>query len=280
MDSELRQLQLKCLEILDFVIDICQKHNIKYSLCGGSVVGAHLYKAILPWDDDIDLMMTRENYNHFLQVAEQELPEGFSIANYQNSDLSNELFFCWTKIFNDNTTLVQANGKVEGIFLDIAVYDRVPQNLLRHVVLFIYKRVMMVNWGKKPGNDIKNKIRNLILDTFFSDRRKSLMRFQKAIEFFGRTSSHYTYRELFSPFYYINMIPYKASIFENYTTIEFEGRKVMVVRDYIEYLQTRYNRTDFHEPKEKQVPPHYGYVDFNTPFREYIKKKKSLVQNI
>ena len=70
MESELRQLQLKCLEILDIVVKICTEHNIKYSLCGGAVVGAHLYKGFLPWDDDIDIMMTRENYNQFLVIAE------------------------------------------------------------------------------------------------------------------------------------------------------------------------------------------------------------------
>ena len=272
MESELRQIQQKCLEILDLVIDICQKYNIKYSLCGGSVVGAHLYQGILPWDDDIDLMMTREHYNRFLQVAEHELPAGFSIHNYQNSDLSNELFFCWTKIFNDNTTLVQTNGKIEGIFLDIAVYDRVPEGMLKYVVMFLYRRVMMVNWGKKPGNGLKNIIRNWVINSFFPKRRKSLMRLQKIIEFFGRRTSHYTYRELFSPFYYVNMTPYCAKIFENYTMFPFEGRSCMIVRDYVEYLQTRYQRTDFHEPKERQIPKHYSYVDFNTPFMEYRRQ--------
>lgn len=66
MESELRQLQLKCLEILDIVVKICTEHDIKYSLCGASVVGAHLYKGFLPWDDDIDLEMSiisKENKN-------------------------------------------------------------------------------------------------------------------------------------------------------------------------------------------------------------------------
>ena len=92
------------------------------------------------------------------------------------------------------------------------------------------------------------------------------------IESISKCSSHYTYRELFGAFYYINMIPYKSSIFENYTTIEFEGRTVMIVRDYIDYLQTRYNRTDFHEPKEKQVPTHYIYINLEMPYKDYIRK--------
>lgn len=259
MESELRQLQLKCLEILDIVDGICRKYDIKYSLCGGSVVGAHLYQGFLPWDDDIDLMMTREHYNRFLQLAEKELPKGYSIHNYQNSDLSTVFSFNYTKIFDDSTTLVQKNGKVMGIFIDITVYDKVPNNVLRNIDLFLYKRAMTINRGKLPGNSPKNILRSLLLDTIFSNRRKYLMFAKKMIELISNSSSRYTYRELFGCFYYINMLRYRPSVFENYTTIEFERRSVMIIRDYIEYLQTRYQRTDFHEPKKKQVPSHYAY---------------------
>lgn len=199
MESELRELQLKCLEILDIVVKICIEHDIKFSLCG-SVVGAHLYKGFLPWDDDIDIMMPRDNYNK-----------------------------C--------------------------------------------KRIQTINMGKKPGRNISNRLRNLCLNTILSNRRKYLMFFQKVAEILGRYSRHYTYRELFGAYHGYNMVPYKPSIFENYTTIEFEGRKVMIVRDYIDYLQTRYNRTDFNEPEERQVPSHYAYVNFNLPYKEYIKQQ-------
>jgi len=269
--TKLRQLQLRCLEILDIVDRICKEHNIKYSLCGGSVVGAHLYNSILPWDDDIDLMMTRENYNQFISIAEKELPKGYSIHNYQNSDLSTTLGFNYTKIFDDSTTLVQTNGKVMGIFIDITVYDKVPKSILKYIDLFLYKRAMTVNRGKLSGYSPKNIFRNFLLDTIFSNRRRYLEFAQRIIELIANGSSHYTYRELFGCFYNINMIPYNPSIFENYSSIEFEGRTVMIVRDYIEYLQTRYNRTDFREPEEMQVPTHYKYVNFDLPYKEYLR---------
>lgn len=273
MESELRQLQLKCLEILDIVVKICTEHNIKYSLCGGSVVGAHLYKGFLPWDDDIDLMMTRENYNRFIKVAEKELPAGFSIINYQNSDFSTTLGINYTKIINDNTTFVQTNGKVMGIFIDITVYDKVPKNILKHIDLFLYKRAMTINRGKLPGYSPKNILRSFLLDIVFSNRRRYLKFAQRVIEFIANRSSSYTYRELFGCYYFINMIPYRASIFEDYSSIEFEGRTIMVIRNYLEYLQTRFNRIDFREPKKKQVPSHYAYVNFNLPYKEYIKQQ-------
>lgn len=270
--TELRQLQLKCLEILDIVIKICQEHHINYSLCGGSAVGAHQYNGFLPWDDDIDLMMTRDNYNHFLEIAEDNLPEGFVIMNYQNGKDTSDINY--TKIVNENTTLIQNNGRVTGIFLDITVYDKVPQNALKYIDLFLYKRAMTINRGKLPGYGPKNMIRNLFLSTFLSNRRKYLCFFQKVVEIISKSSNHYTYRELFGAFYYINMLSYKPKIFENYTHIVFEGRTVMIVRDYIEYLQIRYNRTDFNEPKEKQVPSHLAFVDFETPYK-YIKRKSN-----
>ena len=174
MESELRRLQLKCLEILDIVVKICTEHNIKYSLCGGSVVGAHLYKGFLPWDDDIDIMMTRENYNKFLEVAKDYLPDGYSIINYQNSNLSTIWKICFTKIVNENTTLVQKNGDVMGVFIDVDVYDKVPEGILKGIDIFLCKRLLTINTGKKPGSNICNGLRNLCLNTILSNRRKYL----------------------------------------------------------------------------------------------------------
>ena len=234
MRTELRELQLNCLKIFDIIEKICREHNIKYSLCGGSVVGAYLYKGFLPWDDDIDIMMTRENYNEFLKVAAKSLPNGYSIVNYQTSDYSTVLKISFTKIINENTTIVQENGDVMGIFIDIDVYDKVPEGILKQIDLFFCKRILTINTGKKPGNTLSNWIRNLCLNTILSNRRKYLTLFQWIVEVLGKCSKNYTYRELFGAYY-----------------------------------QTRYNRTDFHEPKEKQVAPHYKYVNFNLPYKKY-----------
>lgn len=278
MELEIRQLQLKCLEIFDIVDKICREHGIKYSLCGGSVVGAHLYKGFLPWDDDIDIMMTREYYNKFLKIVEKELPDGYSVINYQNSDYSTTLKICFTKIVNDNTTLIQANGDILGVFLDVDVYDKVPEGFLKHIDLFLCKRILTIDTGKASGNSIRSKLKNLMSDTILPNRRKYLSFFQKTVESLGKLSSNYTYRELFGAYHYYNMIPYKASIFEEYSTIEFEGRTAMIVRDYISYLQTRYSRTDFHEPKEKRRPPHLEFYDLNMPYKDYMRMNKKQPQ--
>lgn len=269
MKTEIREIQRHCLQLLDIADGICRKHGINYSLCGGSVVGAYLYKGCLPWDDDVDLMMTRENYNLFIEIARKELPDGYVLMTISQDSSYNQTI---SKIVNERTTLVQANGEVFGVFLDITCYDRVPMNkLYRKIDMFLLGLIFTIRRGKISGWSIKNKIRSLLLDTLFSKRQKCLLLIQHLVERIGMLSTRYEYMEIFGA--WAQYIPYRSSVFENYTTIEFEGKKYMIVRDYIEYLQTRYSRTDFREPKEKQVAPHYEYVDFNLPYKDYLKRK-------
>ena len=266
MEKEIREIQLKCLEILNLVDIICRENHIQYSLCGGSVVGAHLYKGCLPWDDDVDLMMTRRNYNRFIDIVSKSLPKGYSVHNYQ---LTNDFESTFTKIMDDNTTIVQQDGTVSGVFLDITVYDKIPMDYHFKWDVFLWKISQVVMIGQLSGKSMKTKIRNLVLSTVLKDKRRYLRFFFFFLEKIGEKANEYSYAELFGAF--CNTKPYSPEIFENYTEIEFEGKNYMVVRDYVQYLQTRYERTDFREPKEKQVAPHYQYVDLKLPYKKYIK---------
>lgn len=267
---EVREIQLKCLELLNIAHDICTANGIEYSLCGGSVVGAHLYKGCLPWDDDIDIMMTRDNYDRFCALAPGLLPDGYRLHNFHTDQVVTNGI---SKIMDENSTYVESNGKVGGVFLDITVYDRVPTSgLLRQIDLFLCNRTLTATRGKIAGGGIKNRLRSLFIDLFLSDRKRFFKFCEKTIVAIGRHTKHYNYSELFGA--WAQTIAYRPSVFENYTTIEFEGKQYMIVRDYVEYLQTRYNRTDFREPKEKQVTPHIAYFNPTLPYSEYLKQRE------
>ena len=265
--TETRQIQKKCIELLDIVDMICRKHGIKYSLCGGSVVGAHLYGKCLPWDDDVDLMMTRENYNKLLGLIREELPSGLSVHSYQ---ITEDYTTPFMKIVDNGTTIVQLDGTVSGVFLDITVYDRIPKDFRSKIDVLLWKISQIVMIGKIERSGFKTIVRNFALDTILKNRTRYLKFFQKIVELNGK-SREYCYSELFGA--YCNTKPFEADIFENYTEIAFENKKYMIVRDYVKYLQTRYERTDFREPKEKQVAPHYKYVDLAMPYKEYLEKE-------
>ena len=75
--ATLRRLQMMELEILEAIDSVCREHGITYFLDSGTVLGARRHGGFIPWDDDIDLGMPREDYERFLEVAPVALGEGF-----------------------------------------------------------------------------------------------------------------------------------------------------------------------------------------------------------
>nr|WP_252899698.1 LicD family protein [Lactococcus fujiensis] len=79
-DQELKQLQL---EMTAYIDQICRENEIEYSLGGGSLLGSIRHKGYIPWDDDIDLMLIRPNYERLMSLLTEKLPEHYSIIYYK-----------------------------------------------------------------------------------------------------------------------------------------------------------------------------------------------------
>lgn len=130
-DKVLGQLQLTMLETLKVFDSFCRKHDIKYSLYAGSLLGAVRHRGFIPWDDDLDVCMSREAYNRFITLWEQDPPPGYLLQNKENTPAFWQSF---SKIRKDHTTFLQEEreaGKYHtGIFLDIFPLDRIPNGKL------------------------------------------------------------------------------------------------------------------------------------------------------
>lgn len=131
MESQLRQLQLTQLEILKIFDSFCRKHELKYSLYAGSLLGAVRHKGFIPWDDDLDVCMDRKDYDRFLTLWEQEPVAGYILQNKDNSIYFDQSF---SKLRRDHTTYLEKQWQVgnhhTGIFLDIFPIDRLPEGTL------------------------------------------------------------------------------------------------------------------------------------------------------
>ena len=104
--EELDLLHAELYDILGETIRVCQKHNIPYFVIGGTAIGALYDQAILPWDDDIDIGMTRENYNKFLKVAPGELGPSYFLS-WIETDPHTPYYFA--KVKKNNTLFVEEN---------------------------------------------------------------------------------------------------------------------------------------------------------------------------
>lgn len=134
MQKELRKLQLTQLEILKEIDRICQEYGISYSLYAGTLLGAVRHQGFIPWDDDLDICMSRSEYNRFLQIWEKVKPEGYMLQNKENSPDFTQSF---SKIRKLNTTYqmkVDFGKKYyQGIFVDIFPIDRFPEGKLQQL---------------------------------------------------------------------------------------------------------------------------------------------------
>ena len=135
MDEVLRKLQLTQLEILRVFDGFCREHDLKYSLYAGPLLGAVRHRGFIPWDDDLDVCMTRADYDRFLELWPEYPVEGFVLQNKENAKYYDQSF---TKLRKDHTTFLQNEREIgnhhTGIFLDIFPMDRIPGGKGRRAV--------------------------------------------------------------------------------------------------------------------------------------------------
>ncbi len=276
--ENLKNIQNRCVGVLNVIDTLCRKYDIKYSINAGSVIGYHLYGGFIPWDDDVDIMMTRENYDKFLVIAEKELPEGFAVYNFENKRSRVNLI---SKVIDENTTVVEKYAfggiKVEGVFVDISVYDKIPRNKMkRKYFIFLSKLVQCCrernyNWDMKNlsfSENLKIFARNIgqfLLKPFNDHIYEYVKNTYKNVK-----TESYDYAEMMFGFNGV----LDSNILSEYIDIEFHGTKTMMVKDYMGYLEARYGRREFYKsPKDDDVPHHLIYVDLNKPYKEYIAEQ-------
>ncbi len=160
--KELRSIQLN---ILDHVDTFCKEHNIRYFLCGGTMLGAVRHKGYIPWDDDIDIMMLRDEYDKFIQLYYEIDKSEFHIHHYT---FERYFPYSFAKIDNSNTTFIEnMAGKTTpiGVNIDIFPIDVVPEDISKQKWMFRRFEFLQTIMELKQVQPIKGRVwyKNLIL---------------------------------------------------------------------------------------------------------------------
>ena len=142
--QQLRKCQLKQLSILEEIDRICLKHHISYWLDGGTLLGAVRHHGFIPWDDDIDIAMRKEDLDRFITVAPSELREGLFLQTAQSDPQSKEPI---TKVRDLNSFYVErtdnfAANYQKGLYVDIFPminYPTLPRKMVKRITLGVSK---------------------------------------------------------------------------------------------------------------------------------------------
>lgn len=129
---EIKKLWAVEIDILFQIKEICDRHNIKWFVEGGTLLGAVRHKGFIPWDDDIDIDMFREDYERFIFFAKQELKAPYFLQTHETDSLS---MYGHAKVRNSQTMSMQVFEHEnqldynQGIFVDIFPLDKAPDTL-------------------------------------------------------------------------------------------------------------------------------------------------------
>ena len=130
-----RDLQLEVLTIMDEIHRVCVKNNIRYGLMAGSALGIVNYKGFIPWDDDIDVCVPREDWNRFIDALKNDLGSDFYFQCFETDKRYNTIMGPTMKVRKRNTYIKEKNFLLknrcksgDGIFVDVIIYDNIAEN--------------------------------------------------------------------------------------------------------------------------------------------------------
>ena len=128
-DDTLKHLQQVEIKILKYFIEICEKNNLTYFMYAGSLLGAIRHQGFIPWDDDIDVIMFREDFEKLNKILENDLDEKYHFFNVLNEETYH---YTWGRLTLKNTLFKEWWGDqvdyTPNIFLDIFILDNVPKD--------------------------------------------------------------------------------------------------------------------------------------------------------
>lgn len=237
-----------CIDILKQFASICEEYNLYYTLVGGSLLGAVRHKGMIPWDDDIDVLMFRDDYDKFIKVfAEKDYPDlkihCFEVdKNYPHIVL---------KICQNNTIAIDDNGneKAYGVFIDVFCMDGMGNDYS----LAIKNREKQINYINNGYSISKYPFISKLWHKFCSLKRYGFEKeyYIKMCNKFSVDESKYLAN---TSFYDKKIFP--KYLFEKRVLLEFENDKYWCMEKYHEYLILKYGDYLKLPPEEERIPMH------------------------
>ena len=257
-DKELKKLQKIELEILIEFDRICRKHNIKYTLSGGTLLGAIRHDGFIPWDDDIDINMTRKEYNKFIKCQKKDLnTDKFYLDCIETKD---DCGMIYSKLKRKDSLYIETasnrDRSEQNIWIDIFPVDKIKSNKSRLSCIRVYclKIILMYKYGYIKTHDnriIFNIVRFL---SIFFNKEKLKKKICKLLTKYNDIDTDY-YVEYAST--YLGKQIMRKRVYTDYTEHKFENKKFMITKHYDEYLKTLYDDYMKLPPEEDRINHHY-----------------------
>lgn len=276
--EDLDKLRRKGLEILLYFKDICEKNNLKFYFCGGCCIGAIRHKGFIPWDDDVDIFMPREDYEKLAEIWEEQADtEKYSYVRTTKDHFTRLQF---AMISDNETTFIKTRqwdlDTNHGVRIDILPLDGCPSGR--------FARKMQIMWGLiysmfivREAHSSKGKlfeiIGKILLALAITDKNR-----YRVAKFAEKRMSRYKISDCekiteLCAWYQYMVNEYPKSAFEEQLYVDFEGYQLPIPVGYDDYLKMAFGDYMKLPPVESQVAKHdLVYYNLNEGYEKFKGK--------
>lgn len=268
------ELQEKEFELLRLFVGLCEQLKLRYYLVCGSALGAVKYRGFIPWDDDVDVALPREDYEMFLSKAPDLVPEGIFLQNYRTDP---EYPGLGSKLRNSRTTFIEKEAmKIpmnHGIFIDIFPLDGYPepireQRRFERQKWFWYRRrytALIPVLHRDPGLTL----RSIARQTFgvYTPSAKACRQTEALFARYPLSESR-LWCNFANSMKKVEYMP--CEIYGDGVFAAFEGLRVRIPANFDAYLRRKYGDYTLDPPKKAQTASHGYIIDTQRPYTEYL----------
>lgn len=269
----IKEVQERSLDILSYIDEVCRKNQLKYSIFYGSLIGLERHSGFIPWDDDIDIVMLRTDYDNLIEILSKD--SKFKLLSFETTD---NYRYPFAKLVDTSTTIQskQFFGYEDldfGVFVDIFPIDGIPDSKSEQEKFQLecetYRLNMMDTLGfayarsysllKSIGKLIVRFPHHIKLKKIGNDEFWRSKYYEASKRYKIRDSKYCGYLEFIN----INWGVFPVEWFKEYEDIEFEGRKYLAIKDRKKFLKLRYGDYMVMPPVNERVTHH--------PYAFYLK---------
>lgn len=267
MIATLKEHQKALTVILEEFDRVCRQLDIPYVLFAGTMLGAVRRQAFIPWDDDVDILMLRCDYERFLREAE-------TVLDTEKFYLQKEYSEHWPMFFsklrlNGTTCLEKYHPKDpqihQGVYIDLFPCDDAAKSELGRRIQYMAAKVVIAKCVDKRGYDTESRVKKLAMAVSRVLPMKLFLRIARK----GNTSGGKVHTFLGGGRTYSKNV-FCREYFEERTTAVFEGKSYPISAHYEKLLYQLYGEyTEELPPEKREVKEHAILVDLEQPYEAY-----------
>ena len=245
---------------------VCKKYNIKYSMEGGTLLGAVKFGDFVPWDDDVDIVMLRDEYEKFLKVAPSELSSEYFLQSYNNvrEYPLNYAKICYRKSQINNYYYTHLKNMCHGIFIDIFPIDNVipakMKNQIHRIGLLTGARKMKLKVELANTKKWKKMLYKIVGLLPMKVLCKLL---NHECTKYNKYDTGYCYEICNSNTHFK---PLPSNVYNDITNLKFRDGEFYAVKEYDKFLKSRFgeNYMSVLPPEEERKPSHNQNITIST----------------